>query len=93
LIISLIENEIKDFMPKIKDICLIIFYYICIFNIINYFFYIFIYKLIIIIFFLYGDWGWGLGIGDWGLGPIPNPQSPIPNPQSPSIYYIYISKF
>ena len=30
----------------------------------------------------FGDWGWGLGIGDWGLGPIPNPQSPIPNPQS-----------
>ena len=22
----------------------------------------------------YGDWGWGLGIGDWGLGIGPNPQ-------------------
>jgi len=32
---------------------------------------------------IYGDWGWGLGIGDWGLGIGPNPQSPIPNPQSP----------
>ncbi len=26
-------------------------------------------------FYIFGDWG--LGIGDWGLGPIPNPQSPI----------------
>ena len=32
---------------------------------------------------IYGDWGWGLGIGDWGMGIGPNPQSPIPNPQSP----------
>jgi hypothetical protein len=36
---------------------------------------------------LFGDWDWGLGIGDlgigigdWGLGIGPNPQSPIPNP-------------
>jgi hypothetical protein len=29
-------------------------------------------------FIIFGDWGWGLGIGDWGLGPIPYPQSPIP---------------
>ena len=28
---------------------------------------------------VYGDWGWGLGIGDWAQSPIPNPQSPIPN--------------
>jgi len=27
---------------------------------------------------IFGDWGWGLAIGDWVLGPIPNPQSPIP---------------
>jgi hypothetical protein len=26
------------------------------------------YKL----YFLFGDWGWGLGIGDWGLGIGPN---------------------
>ena len=28
-------------------------------------------------YFLYGDWGLGIGdwgFGDWGLGPIPNPH-------------------
>ena len=32
----------------------------------------------------FGDWGWGLGIGDWAnpQSPIPNPQSTIPNPHS-----------
>jgi len=37
------------------------------------------------LFYLYGDWGLGigdsgLGFGDWAQSPIPNPQSPIPNP-------------
>ena len=38
--------------------------------------------------YLFGDWGWGLGIGDWAQSPIPNPQSPIPNPHLN--YFIFI---
>ena len=58
-------------------------------------------KIIIRIFnyinyFLFNNWGLGigdggLGIGDWGLGIGPNPQSPNPNPQTP-IPIIFIIK-
>jgi len=40
-------------------------------------------------YYLYGDWGLGigdLGIGDWAQSPIPNPQSPIPIPNQKLLY-------